>query len=131
MGRSSRDHLRWVEDGDRRRERRTARGVPELQPTADERHLRHRDDVVVPPRRVRARRKQADDGRAGPALPIRLRHPVHGLKIAISDMEAAMDYEHGWEEYDPLELTAQQDEPVASSEPNQLKRRRKAVAAEA
>jgi len=62
---------------------------------------------------------------------IYLRHPVHGLKIAISDVEAAMDYEHGWEEYDPLELTAQQDEPVASSEPNQLKRRRKAVAAEA
>ncbi len=42
-----------------------------------------------------------------------------------------MDYEHGWEEYDPLEPAAQQDEPVASPEPNQLKRRRKAVTAEA
>jgi hypothetical protein len=62
---------------------------------------------------------------------IYLRHPVHGLKIAISDVEAAMDYEHGWEEYDPLEPAARQDEPVASPEPNQLKRRRKAVAAEA
>jgi hypothetical protein len=62
---------------------------------------------------------------------IYLRHPVHGLKIAISDMEAAMDYEHGWEEYDPLEPAARQEEPVASPEPNQLKRRRKAVAAEA
>ena len=51
---------------------------------------------------------------------IYLRHPVHGAKIAISDLEAAMDYEHGWEEYDP-----------AAPEPNQLKRRRKAVAAEA
>ena len=62
---------------------------------------------------------------------IYLRHPVHGLKVAISDMEAAMDYEHGWEEYDPLEPAARQEEPVASPEPNQLKRRRKAVAAEA
>jgi hypothetical protein len=62
---------------------------------------------------------------------IYLRHPVHGLKIAISDVEAAMDAEHGWEEYDPLEPAARQDEPVASPEPNQLKRRRKAVAAEA
>jgi hypothetical protein len=62
---------------------------------------------------------------------IYLRHPVHGLKIAISDVEAAMDHEHGWEEYDPLEPAARQDEPVASPEPNQLKRRRKAVATEA
>ncbi len=42
-----------------------------------------------------------------------------------------MDYEHGWEEYDPLEPAAPQEEPAASPEPNQLKRRRKAVAAEA
>jgi len=42
-----------------------------------------------------------------------------------------MDYEHGWEEYDPLEPAARQEEPAASPEPNQLKRRRKAVAAEA
>jgi hypothetical protein len=62
---------------------------------------------------------------------IYLRHPVHGLKIAISDVEAAMDHEHGWEEYDPLEPAAQPEEPAASPEPNQLKRRRKAVAAEA
>ena len=60
-----------------------------------------------------------------------LRHPVHGLKIAISTVEAAMDHEHGWEEYDPLEPAARQDELAASPEPNQLKRRRKAVAAEA
>ncbi len=42
-----------------------------------------------------------------------------------------MDHEHGWEEYDPLEPAARQGEPAASPEPNQLKRRRKAVAAEA
>ena len=61
---------------------------------------------------------------------IYLRHPVHGLKIAISDLEAAMDAEHGWEEYDPLEPAAQKDEPAASPEPNQLKRRRKAAVVE-
>lgn len=42
-----------------------------------------------------------------------------------------MDAEHGWEEYDPLEPAAPQEPPAASPEPNQLKRRRKAVAAEA
>jgi hypothetical protein len=62
---------------------------------------------------------------------IYLRHPVHGLKIAISNVEAAMDHEHGWEEYDPLEPAARQGELAASPEPNQLKRRRRAVAAEA
>jgi hypothetical protein len=60
---------------------------------------------------------------------IYLRHPVHGLKIAISDVEAAMDAEYGWEEYDPLEPAARQDEPAASPEPapavNELKARRK------
>jgi len=41
-----------------------------------------------------------------------------------------MDAEHGWEEYDPLEPAAQKDEPAASPEPNQLKRRRKAAVVE-
>ena len=40
-----------------------------------------------------------------------------------------MDAEYGWEEYDPLEPAARQDEPAASSEPapavNELKARRK------
>jgi hypothetical protein len=60
---------------------------------------------------------------------IYLRHPVHGLKIAISDVEAAMDYAHGWEEYAHLEPAARQDEPAASPEPvaasNELRARRK------
>ena len=42
-----------------------------------------------------------------------------------------MDHEHGWEEYDPVEPAARQDELAASPEPNQLMRRRRAVAAEA
>jgi hypothetical protein len=61
---------------------------------------------------------------------IYLRHPVHGTKVAISDMEVVMDCENGWEEYDPLEPAAQQDAPVASPESNQLKRRRKSALAE-
>ena len=40
-----------------------------------------------------------------------------------------MDAEYGWEEYDPLEPAARQDEPAASPEPapavNELKARRK------
>jgi len=59
---------------------------------------------------------------------IYLRHPVHGTKVAISDMEVVMDCENGWEEYDPLE-PAMQEETSASSEPisvgNELKARRK------
>ena len=55
-----------------------------------------------------------------------LRHPVHGTKIAISEMELEMDYENGWEEYDPSEPAVQEDESPASSESvNALKSRRK------
>jgi hypothetical protein len=32
-----------------------------------------------------------------------LRHPVHGTKVAISEMEVTLDSENGWEEYDPLD----------------------------
>ena len=32
---------------------------------------------------------------------IYLRHPVHGTKVAISDIEAAYDEQNGWEQYDP------------------------------
>jgi hypothetical protein len=57
-----------------------------------------------------------------------LRHPVHGTKVAISDLEVAMDYENGWEEYDPSER-AVQEETSAPSESvlvgNELKARRK------
>jgi hypothetical protein len=60
---------------------------------------------------------------------IYLRHPVHGLKIAISNVEAAMDHEHGWEEYDPLEPAARQAELAASPDSvvtgNELRVRRK------
>lgn len=35
---------------------------------------------------------------------IYLRHPKHGAKVAISDMEAENDMQNGWEEYDPADL---------------------------
>lgn len=34
---------------------------------------------------------------------IYLRHPQHGAKVAISDMEAENDIQNGWEEFDPTE----------------------------
>ena len=35
---------------------------------------------------------------------IYLRHPKHGAKVAISDMEAENDLQNGWKEFDPAEL---------------------------
>jgi hypothetical protein len=32
---------------------------------------------------------------------IYLKHPKHGTKVAISDLEADNDAQNGWEEYDP------------------------------
>lgn len=32
---------------------------------------------------------------------IYLRHPIHGEKVAASDIEAKHDKEHGWVEFDP------------------------------
>ena len=43
---------------------------------------------------------------------IYLQHPVHGAKVACSDIEAQMDFANGWEEFDPSEPVA----PVAPVE---------------
>jgi hypothetical protein len=59
---------------------------------------------------------------------IYLQHPLHGRKVATSDLEAKADYANGWERFDPV---APQD--VEPSEPpvpvNALepKRRRKTI----
>lgn len=50
---------------------------------------------------------------------IYLRHPIHGSKVAISDMEAEADVKNGWEVYN-LDAPAEEVAPV-----NELKRRRK------
>jgi hypothetical protein len=36
-------------------------------------------------------------------MPIYLRHPTHGTKVASIDMEAQYDEQHGWERFDPTE----------------------------
>ena len=68
---------------------------------------------------------------------IYLRHPIHGAKVACSDMEAEHDFAHGWEEFDPtvpqaqpepepVEAVAVEPEPVNSlAEPRRRGRPRK------
>jgi hypothetical protein len=36
-------------------------------------------------------------------MPIYLRHPTHGTKVASIDMEAQYDEQHGWTRFDPTE----------------------------
>ena len=50
---------------------------------------------------------------------IYLKHPIHGSKVAISDLEAQADVKNGWEVYN-LDAPAEEVAPV-----NELKRRRK------
>ena len=33
---------------------------------------------------------------------IYLKHPVHGTKVAISELEAAHDEQNGWSQYNPI-----------------------------
>jgi hypothetical protein len=62
---------------------------------------------------------------------IYLRHPKHGEKIAISNIEAREDMENGWEEFDPTD-SDDSESPVSSematsgfSEHNALRTRRR------
>lgn len=67
---------------------------------------------------------------------IYLRHPDHGAKVAISDMEAENDMANGWEEFDPtkpeIDFAPEADvivEDIAPVEPepvNELQSRRRA-----
>lgn len=50
---------------------------------------------------------------------IYLKHPLHGNKVAISDLEAEQDVKNGWVRY-TLDAPVEQTAPV-----NELKRRRK------
>jgi hypothetical protein len=43
---------------------------------------------------------------------IYLQHPLHGTKVAVSDMEAEEDMARGWEPFDPSEPAEASDEPV-------------------
>lgn len=56
---------------------------------------------------------------------IYLRHPVHGTKVAISDVEAAQDVRNGWVIFtlnSPVVEVASEPEPV-----NNLPRRRRST----
>ena len=54
---------------------------------------------------------------------IYLRHPIHGTKVAISDLEAENDIHNGWAYFDPAVPSAevQEAEPETT---NNLPRRR-------
>ena len=54
---------------------------------------------------------------------IYLRHPKHGAKVAISEMEAENDIQNGWEEFDPTEPESVAAD--ADTQTNQLQPRRR------
>jgi hypothetical protein len=53
-------------------------------------------------------------------MQIYLKHPLHGQKVAISDMEVEHDEQNGWVRYNPDTPEVEVAEPT-----NALKRRRK------
>lgn len=61
---------------------------------------------------------------------IYLRHPKHGCKVAISNVEARDDRENGWEEFDPSdpddsESPASAEMPASEASGNELRARRR------
>ena len=63
---------------------------------------------------------------------IYLKHPVHGTKVAVSDVEANLDMQNGWQQFypgttEPEPVLAPAAEVDLSAESvNNLKRRRRA-----
>ncbi len=58
---------------------------------------------------------------------IYLKHPVHGTKVAVSDVEANLDMQNGWQRFYPGEAQEPAAEVDLSAESvNNLKRRRRA-----
>jgi hypothetical protein len=60
---------------------------------------------------------------------IYLQHPLHGRKVATSDLEAKADYANGWEHYDPsgVNVAEEPSAPPASVNALEPKRRRKTI----
>lgn len=56
---------------------------------------------------------------------IYLRHPKHGAKVAISEVEARGDIDNGWEEFDPTVSNSDDDETQYVQPMNQLQPRRR------
>jgi len=48
---------------------------------------------------------------------IYLKHPVHGSKVAIAELEAAYDETHGWVRYDPNEKPVVPEKPTVKPKP--------------
>lgn len=48
---------------------------------------------------------------------IYLKHPRHGAKVAISEMEAENDIANGWEEFDPTVAVSESLSAVLESAP--------------
>ena len=57
-------------------------------------------------------------------MPQYLRHPRHGSKVAISDLEVAADLLRGWERYDPTVPEPKADE-LPTDNTLEVKRRRR------
>jgi hypothetical protein len=53
-------------------------------------------------------------------MPIYLRHPTHGTKVASIDMEAQYDEQNGWTRFDPAE-----EQTLAEPENNAIVKTRK------
>jgi hypothetical protein len=58
---------------------------------------------------------------------IYLAHPVHGAKVAISDMEAQGDEEKGWTRYNPDTPSAPEDAAPVNALGTKRKYTRKAI----
>jgi len=50
-----------------------------------------------------------------------LRHPKHGEKVAISNMEVAHDEEHGWVLFTPGEVTPSTDNAIVRRRARNMK----------
>ena len=70
-------------------------------------------------------------------MQIHLKHPQHGVKMVLMELEAEHDEKHGWKRYNPVvaepappepEVTEPQDEPVNElAQPAERARRRRAA----
>jgi hypothetical protein len=56
---------------------------------------------------------------------IYLRHHRHGTKVAMSDSEAALDCQNGWEEFDPTENDEDSVEDEGAEPVNVLQTKRR------
>ena len=56
-------------------------------------------------------------------MPIYLRHPTHGTKVASIEMEAEYDERNGWERYEPYNENAAVEDPAENAIVKTRKRR--------